>query len=51
VRSIWERRRHRVKQKIGMIGIGALGMPMALNLLKAGYPLTVYSTTPRPSRR
>lgn len=31
-----------MKKKIGMIGIGSMGKPMALNLLKAGYPLTVY---------
>ena len=31
-----------MKKKIGMIGIGSMGRPMALNLLKAGYPLTVY---------
>lgn len=36
-----------MKQKIGMIGIGAMGRPMALNLLKADYPLTVYSTNPQ----
>ncbi|MCE5281677.1 MAG: NAD(P)-dependent oxidoreductase [Deltaproteobacteria bacterium] len=36
-----------MKQKIGMIGIGAMGKPMALNLLKAGYPLTAYSTNPQ----
>lgn len=35
-----------MKQKIGIIGIGSMGKPMALNLLKAGYPLTAYSTNP-----
>jgi len=29
-------------QKIGFIGLGIMGKPMALNLLKAGYELTVY---------
>jgi len=29
-------------EKIGFIGIGIMGKPMCLNLLKAGYPLTVY---------
>ena len=28
---------------LGFIGIGAMGEPMALNLLKAGYALTVYA--------
>jgi 2-hydroxy-3-oxopropionate reductase len=28
-------------QKIGFIGLGIMGKPMARNLLKAGYPLTV----------
>jgi 3-hydroxyisobutyrate dehydrogenase-like beta-hydroxyacid dehydrogenase len=34
------------KTKIGFIGIGMMGFPMALNLLKAGYDLTVYNRTP-----
>ena len=29
--------------KIGFIGLGIMGKPMAKNLLKAGYDLTVYS--------
>jgi len=29
-------------ERIGFIGLGIMGKPMALNLLKAGYPLTVY---------
>ncbi|MCU0914810.1 MAG: 2-hydroxy-3-oxopropionate reductase [Planctomycetes bacterium] len=29
-------------KKIGFIGLGIMGKPMALNLLKAGYELTVY---------
>jgi len=29
-------------KKIGFIGLGIMGKPMAMNLLKAGYPLTVY---------
>ncbi len=28
---------------IGFIGLGLMGRPMALNLLKAGYPLFVHS--------
>lgn len=28
-------------ERIGFIGLGIMGKPMALNLLKAGYPLTV----------
>jgi 2-hydroxy-3-oxopropionate reductase len=30
-------------ERIGMIGLGIMGKPMARNLLKAGYPLTVYN--------
>lgn len=30
------------KEKIGFIGLGIMGRPMAKNLLKAGYPLWVY---------
>jgi 2-hydroxy-3-oxopropionate reductase len=29
-------------EKIGFIGIGIMGKPMTLNLLKAGFPVTVY---------
>jgi 2-hydroxy-3-oxopropionate reductase len=29
-------------QKIGFIGLGIMGKPMAMNLIKAGYSLTVY---------
>ena len=32
--------------KIGFIGLGIMGKPMAKNLLKAGYPLTVYDIVP-----
>ena len=32
-------------KKIGFIGIGVMGGPMALNLMRAGYELTVYSRT------
>ncbi len=31
-------------QKIGFIGLGIMGKPMALNLIKKGYSLTVYDT-------
>ncbi len=34
--------------KIGFIGLGIMGKPMARNLLKAGYELTVYNTS-RPA--
>lgn len=33
------------KAKIGVIGLGLMGRPMAMNLLKAGYPLTVWNRT------
>ena len=35
-------------KKIGFIGLGVMGKPMAKNLLKAGYPLTVYDIRPEP---
>jgi 2-hydroxy-3-oxopropionate reductase len=35
-------------KKIGFIGLGIMGKPMAINLLKAGYPLTVYDVRPEP---
>lgn len=31
--------------RIGFIGLGAMGSAMALNLIKAGFPLTVYNRT------
>ena len=36
------------KKTIGFIGIGAMGKPMSLNLVKAGYPLIVYDINPIP---
>lgn len=32
--------------RVGFIGLGIMGKPMALNIRKAGYPLTVYNRTP-----
>ncbi len=34
------------KQSIGWIGVGKMGTPMATNLLKAGYKLTVFDIVP-----
>ncbi|HEX6552971.1 MAG TPA: NAD(P)-dependent oxidoreductase [Ktedonobacteraceae bacterium] len=34
-----------MSEMIGFIGLGQLGLPMATNLLKAGYPLRVYNRT------
>lgn len=31
---------------VGFIGIGTMGRPMALNIIKAGYPLTVFDMNP-----
>ena len=36
-------------QKIGFIGLGRMGLPMAYNLLKAGLDLTVHNRS-RPLR-
>ena len=33
------------KPKIGFIGLGLMGQPMSMNLVKAGYPLTVWNRT------
>jgi len=32
-------------KKIGFIGLGIMGMPMARNLMKAGFAVTVYNRT------
>ena len=37
-----------MKDKIGFIGVGTMGKPMALNLMKAGYELAVYDINPQP---
>ena len=31
-----------MKEKIGFIGLGAMGFPMAKNVMKKGYHLTAY---------
>jgi 2-hydroxy-3-oxopropionate reductase len=35
-------------ERIGFIGLGLMGKPMALNLLKKGFPLTVHSRSQAP---
>lgn len=35
-------------KRIGFIGLGIMGRPMALNLVKAGYALTVFDINPEP---
>jgi 3-hydroxyisobutyrate dehydrogenase-like beta-hydroxyacid dehydrogenase len=37
-------------QKIGFIGLGRMGSPMALNLVRAGYPVTVYNRNPEKTK-
>lgn len=37
-------------QKVGFIGLGTMGAPMALNLLKRGYALTIWSGSRAASR-
>jgi len=36
--------------RIGFIGLGIMGKPMARNILKAGYPLVAYNRTPGRGR-
>src|SRR3984957_9640036 len=31
--------------KVGLIGLGLMGKPIGMNLLKAGFPLTVWNRT------
>ena len=31
--------------QIGFVGLGIMGNPMSKNLLKAGYPVTVFNRT------
>jgi 3-hydroxyisobutyrate dehydrogenase-like beta-hydroxyacid dehydrogenase len=37
-------------QKIGFVGLGRMGRPMALNLVRAGYQVTVYNRTPEKTQ-
>ena len=37
-----------MEEKIGFIGLGIMGKPMARNRLKAGYSLVVYDLRPEP---
>jgi 3-hydroxyisobutyrate dehydrogenase len=39
-----------MREKIGFIGVGTMGKPMGLNLMKAGYELAVYDINPKPLR-
>ena len=36
--------------RIGFIGLGVMGRPMALNLIKAGHKLTVWARRPEATR-
>ena len=40
-----------VSERIGVIGLGVMGLPMTLNLLAAGHGVTVASRSPRPVER
>lgn len=35
-------------EKIGFVGLGHMGSPMAINLIRKGYPTTVYDIRPAP---
>ena len=35
-------------KKVGFIGLGSMGKPMAANILKAKFPLTVYDIREEP---
>ncbi|HEX6828790.1 MAG TPA: NAD(P)-dependent oxidoreductase [Burkholderiales bacterium] len=37
-------------ERIGFIGLGVMGRPMALHLLRAGHPLTVFARRPEAAR-
>ncbi len=49
---IAEERKERMNPmaKVAWIGTGYMGVPMARNLLKAGYPVQVYNRTPEKAR-
>ena len=39
-----------MKPKIGFMGLGITGTPMAANLLKAGYAVMVYNRSPEKAK-
>jgi 3-hydroxyisobutyrate dehydrogenase-like beta-hydroxyacid dehydrogenase len=39
-----------MKETIGFVGLGGMGLPMATNLIKAGFGLRVYNRTPEKAR-
>jgi 2-hydroxy-3-oxopropionate reductase len=43
-----QNREEELTMKVGFIGLGIMGKPMAKNLLKAGYKLVVYDINPTP---
>lgn len=38
------------RDRIGFVGLGDIGAPMAMRILDAGHPLTVYNRTPEKTR-
>ena len=38
-------------ERVGFVGLGLMGMPMARNLMRAGYELALYNRTARKLRR
>src|SRR5437660_1639528 len=36
------------RPRVGFVGLGIMGRPMAGHLLRAGYPLVVYNRSPGP---
>src|SRR6266446_5600862 len=43
-------RRVTMATRVGFIGLGNMGKPMAINLAKAGFDLMVYDLRPEPMR-
>src|SRR5215213_5378747 len=38
-------------ERVGFIGLGIMGMPMAQNLMQAGYSLTVHNRSPQKAEQ
>ncbi len=43
--------RGNMKPNVALLGMGLMGRPMALNLLKAGFPLAVWNRTPQRAQQ
>jgi len=44
-KTVWRKEIITIEKRVGFIGLGIMGMPMAYNLIKAGFEVVVYNRT------